>query len=197
MDAQVISIATAVVSAAVAALGLLLSSYRREDRKDNPRSRWSYLGAGAAIAALAAVGVVATFVLGTDDETPSAAATTTQLTEAQYKGQVSGICLDSREEHRRLDELQALKTLLGAIIKIEEDEANQIKQLQPPDSLRTLHDEIVFVMERRVRLMERTYQRLDKLSDKELESELLTADGLAAQHEKLVKALGVPECIIG
>jgi hypothetical protein len=167
VDPQVISVATAVVSAAVAALGLLLSSYRREDRKDNPRSRWFFLGIGAAIVALATAGVVATFVLGSDDQTPPAAATATtaQVTEAQYKGQVSAICLDSREEHRRLDELQAIKTLLGATIKVEEDEANRIKQLQPPASLRNLHDEIVFVMERRVRLMERTYQRLDQLSD--------------------------------
>ena len=195
MDAQVISVATAVVSAAVAALGLLLTHYRREDRKENPRSHWYFIGAGAGIIALAVVGVAATFVLGTNEE-PTAVATT-QLTEAQYKGQVSAACLDSREKSRRLDELQALKTLLGATIKVEEDETNRIKVLRPPDSLKALHDEMVFILERRVRLMERTYQRLEQLSDNELDAELQLVDQLAVQHEKLVKTLGVPECIIG
>ena len=195
MDAQGISIATAVVSAAVAALGLLLTSYRREGRKEDPRSRWLYIAAGAGIATLAAIGVTATFMLGTNGETSAAAPM--QLTEAQYKGQVSAACLDSREKSRRLDELQALKTLLGATIKVEQDEANQIKQQHPPDQLKSIHDEIVFVLERRVRLMESTYQHLSQLSDKDLEAELAAVDRLAEQHEKLVRSLGLPECVIG
>lgn len=195
MDAQVISIATAVVSAAVAALGLLLSSYRRDDGKQTPRSKWLYLGAGAGIVVLAGIGVSATFILGAEnaasDDEPA------PLTEAQYKGQMSAACLEAREKSRRLDELQALKTLLGATIKVDQDEATEIKQLRPPESLRAVHDEIIFILERRVRLMEAIYQRLDHISEKDLERELAAVDRLAERHEALVRPLGVPECIIG
>jgi hypothetical protein len=193
VDAQVISVATAVVSAAVGALGLLLTWYRREERKEEGKSHWFFIAAGVAIVVLAAVGVTFTFVLGTDVESSDASV---RLTESQYKGQVTAACSDAKEKARRLEEVQPQETVFGSAIKIEQDEVGQIRELQPPDKLQGIHDDMVSVWARRISLLESTYHRLPKLSDNELRAELATADRLAEQLTELFKSLGVPECIM-
>jgi hypothetical protein len=191
VDAQVISIATAVVSAAIAALGLLLNWYRREDRQqEGSRSSWLFIGAGVAIVALASVGVILTFALGTGTEDARASS---QLTEDQYIAQVGRACANAKEKARRLDELEA-PSVFGAANKVEEDELNEIRGLQPPDKLKSTHEELVAVWDHRISQLEPLYRNLPQLSDREIRTELAALDKLAKRLGELFRSLGLPEC---
>lgn len=191
MNVQVISIATAIVSAAIAALGLLLNWYRREDRQEeDSKSSWLLIGAGVAIVALATIGVIFTFALGT--RTGDARASS-QLTEDQYRAQVGKACANAKEKARRLDELEA-PTVFGAANKVEEDELNEIRKLQPPDKLKSTHEELVAVWEHRISQLEPLYEDLPRLSDREIRTQLAALDKTAKRLRELFTSLGLPEC---
>jgi hypothetical protein len=204
VDAQVISVATAVASAAVAALGLLLSWYRREaskeERREERRSRWFFIAAAVGIVGLAAVGVGFTFVLGASPKSSVAGISTSiapsKLTEAQYRGKVGPVCTEAKEKGRRLEEVKALETIIGSEVKIEQEAVEKIDSFQPPDKLKSAHDDMVSVWKRRVSVLDSIYHRLSQLSDRELDAELAVADRLAEELAKLFKSLGVPECIL-
>lgn len=200
MDAQKIGVATAVVSAAIAALGLLLTWYRHEEGKEERKGFWLFVAAGVGVVSLTAVGVTLIFMLGADIENSPGSTdmpvTPTQLTEAQYVGQLGTICSDAREDARRLDELQARETLFGPEIDIEQDVVDQIRQLRPPGHLNGIHEDIVAVWQRRIGLLESTYQRLSTLSDYELETEAAASERLAEQLEEPFQELGAIECLL-
>jgi hypothetical protein len=199
VDVQTVSVVTAVISAAVAALGLLLNWYRREENEKKDKSRWVFVVTCVGIVVLTVVGVATTFVLGVgtkasvDIEHPGASM---PLTEVQYKGQVGIICSDAKEKARRIQELQARETVLGAAIQIEQDEEVQVAKLRPPDKLKNAHEDMVSVWQRRIGLLESVYHRLPQLSDSELAVELAAADRLAVQLAESFQSLGVPECIM-
>lgn len=197
MDVQTISVATAVVSAAIAALGLLLSWYRREGDKGERKSHWPFIAACAGIIVLTVLGVTLTFMLGADTKSSvdtGSPGVSSPLTEVQYKGQLGAVCSDAKEKARRIEELHAQATVLGAAIQIEQDEEGQIRKLQPPDKLKSIHDDMVSVWQRRISLLESIYHRRPQLNEHELATELATADRLAEQLTDSFNSLGVPEC---
>jgi hypothetical protein len=139
VDAQTISIAAGVVSAAIAAIGLLLSWYRREDYKDekekNSRNRL-FITASTCILVVAAVAVVFTFRLSSGTENSAKKfeipTSSTQLTDVQYRGQLGAICSDATEKARQLEDTDPQKAVFGVTLRIEEDELSQVRKLQPP-----------------------------------------------------------------
>ncbi|MDQ3930398.1 MAG: hypothetical protein M3328_14795 [Chloroflexota bacterium] len=202
MDAQVVGVATAVFSAAVAALGLLLTWYRREDRKEDgkvsSKNRWLFVGAGAGIAVLAAAGIVFTFLLGSKENSRASTESTRaiQLTEAQYRRQVSAVCSEGKEKALRIQQSGRIEDSLGPEVSIEQDEVRQIKALQPPDTLKSAHEDLIPLWERRISLLDSAYNRASQLTLDELMTELAAPDRLGERMNKLFKSLGVPECIM-
>ena len=180
MDPQLEIIAIAVVGAALAGLGLLLSWYRREERKDEHKNKWPFIAAGISILVLAVTGVTLTFLFGADTKNtsisvePSTGATSsgvpTRLSEAQYREKVSAACFRAKEKARRIDESRPQDSPFGAQIEIEQQELGQIESLQPPDKLKSAHDSMVSVWRHRISLLESTNKRLPQLNDKDLRS---------------------------
>ena len=147
MDPKLVSIAIAVVSGALAGLGLLVSWYRREERNDEHKSTWPFLAAGISILVLAVTGVTLTFVFGAYTKNtsistePSTGAkgsdVPTRLSAAQYREKVSAACSDAKVKATRIEKSSPQETALGAAIKIEQEELAQIESLQPPDKLKS------------------------------------------------------------
>lgn len=203
VDRQAVIVVVGVATITIVALGLLLTWYRYSERARKRRSVRSSLhiavAAGAGIVAVAVGGILLTLRLHGVNEgsvTEQSRSTKTELTAGQYQAQLSQICLDGKEEARRVVELKAQATRFGVAIKIEQDEVNQVKALAPPDQLSEVHEKMIAVWERRVGLLESTYQRLAQLKDNELESELAAADRLAEELARDFKSLGVPECVM-
>ncbi len=210
MGAQVISIAAGVVGTAVAALGLVLAWYRHDQRKDNRRGRAGQVrqqarartrlrmavAASVVIVVLAAVGILAAFRLNVPGDDAGTSGRENPLSRSQYQSQVSRICLEGKEEARRLEDLEAQETLLGPAIEIEAAEVRQIRGLIPPRDLRRTHDEMLAVWERRVSLLESLYRRQDELAAEEFTTQIITTDELAEDLTRYFESLQVPECVI-
>jgi len=205
VDPNIVRIATATVSAALAGLGLLVIWYRREERKDEHKSNRPFFAADS-IVMLAVAGLALTFALSacaknnTTSARPSTGAQSsslpTRLSEAQYREKVTAACADAKAKARRIEQSSPQETVLGAAIKIEHEEVAQIKSLHPPDKLTSEHERMVSVWQRRIGLLESTYHRLPRLDDNDLQTELAAADRLAEQMMQSFKSLGVPECIM-
>ena len=234
MGAQVISVAAGVVSVAIAALGLLLTWYRREAsteaaadaadppgsagkaREEVPESNHGWLqqrtrdrrrtrifvSFAVGVAVLTAAGVLFTFRLGepgTSTASPvSPSAAPTQLTVAQYTGQLGQVCSAAKEKARRIEESKPTDTVLGALLNIEQDEVDQVRRLAPPAGLKSAHDDLLALWQRRISLLESVYRRLPQINDNdnELRSSLAAADKMAGELGKLFTSLGVPECVM-
>lgn len=200
MNVETISVATGVISAAIAALGLLLGWYLREENRRKKKNRRIFIAACVGVVALAASGVAVTFTLGSGAKAPVGPenpGSSMRLSEAQYRGQVGAVCSDAKERARRIQELQPRETVLGYVAKIEQDEVAQIAKLRPPDNLKNAHADMLSIWQRRIGLLESVYHRLPQLGDSEqLFDDLATADRLSTELAESFKSLGVPECTI-
>jgi hypothetical protein len=177
-------------------------------RNDHARERF-FRSASTGIIILAGIGVVFTFILGSGSEGTTVTTTASTgsspsidssggvlLSEVQYRGRVGQACSDAMKKGKRLSELHARKTVLGAAIDIEQDELDRISELRPPGKLRDLHQDMVSIWQRRISLLESVYDRLSGMSEAELGIQLLAADDLAEQLAQLFRSLGLPECIM-
>jgi hypothetical protein len=214
MDAQVISVAAGVVSVAIAALGLLLTWYRREGQKasatENRRREQIFRGAGVGIIACTLAAVTLTFIVGEEPhssqttettistESPKSSDGSMALSKAQYTARIGQACSDALEKGQRLARLRARETVLGAAVKVEEEELDEIRDLQPPEELQALHRDMVSIWQRRLSLLESVYQRQPggKGDESELVLQLMTADQLADELAEFFKTLNLPECIL-
>lgn len=200
MDVQIISVATAVVSSAIAALGLTLTWYRREGGKEGRKRQGIFITVAVGIVVLTAVGVMLTFILGTDTRDSIGAdyssSTSGQLTETQYKGRVGVICSNAHEKARRLVELRPQESVIGPAVQIEEDELAEIKKLWPPDKLKRTHEDMISVWQRRVSLIESIDRGLPHLSDSELDADIAEVEQLTDQLTTSFKKLDVLECVV-
>ena len=198
MDVQIISVATAVVSSAIAALGLTLTWYRREGGKEGRKRQGIFITVAVGIVVLTAVGVMLTFILGTDTRDSIGAdysSTSGQLTETQYKGRVGVICSNAHEKARRLLELRAQESVIGPAVQIEEDELAEIKKLWPPDKLKRTHEDMISVWQRRVSLIKSIDRGLLHLSDSALDAAIAEDEQLTDQLTTSFKKLDVLECV--
>jgi hypothetical protein len=206
VDPQLIIIAIVVLSAAIAGLGLLLSWYRREGRKDEHKSKWPFIAAGTSILVLAVTGVALTFLFGADTKNTSASpelstgaissSVPTRLSEAQYRDKVSAACSEAKERAKQVNKSKPQETPFGAQIEIEQREIGQIEALQPPDKLKSAHESMVSVWRHRISLLESINHRLPELNHNERAAELAAVDRLAKQMTESFKLIGVSKCIM-
>lgn len=202
MDTQNISVAAGVLSAAVAALGLLLTWYRREEKEERKSSNGRALSKRArvrlfaavavGIVVLAAGGVVLTFKVGATGGKNSGVSAT--LTATQYRGRLGRICSDAKERMLQIDQTGPTKTVLGLEATGEQDEVGAIRRLAPPNELTVTHANMIAVWDRRVSILKSLSSHLAQLSNNEFLSGSREADHLAVELAKIVQSLRVPEC---
>jgi hypothetical protein len=118
------------------------------------------------------------------------------LTEAQYKSQLSQMCLQSAEEARRIDEADPAGQEIGADVDVEKRLVDQVRTLTPPQRYKAAHDELVATWQQRIALFQSVHQRLDP-ADEAVENDLRRASELAARISDLSTSLGTPECGFG
>jgi hypothetical protein len=202
MSPQVVTGLVGIASAAVAALGLLLAWYRRDAQTTGhpaPRTWWRRVFTRPRVAALCAVAVVGAATAGVipllsaGTPTPEPTAGPPPLTEVEYGSRLSGLCLQSDEEGRRIEEAEPSGPVLGAAIDIERRLVDRIEALDPPASYRSAHDELVATWRQRIALLESAYQKL-AAGDTDVAGDLGRADELAATVTEKSTALGAPEC---
>jgi hypothetical protein len=213
MDAQVISVAAGLVSVAIAALGLLLTWYRREGERVNEtedrRRQQIFRSVSAGIIASTLAAITFTFILGEGPNGSQVAETPVStlspkspdgsmgLSRTQYIARVGQACSDALEKGQRLSKLRARETVLGAAVKVEEEELEEISNLQPPEELQALHRDMVSIWQQRISLLESVYQRLPgEANESELAAQLMAADQLADELAEFFKTLDLPECIL-
>ena len=202
MDAQNIGVAAGVVSVAVAALGLVLTWYRREEKEERKggygraqRTRARIFATVAfGIVALAAGGVALTFTVGATGNKGSGASAA--LTATQYRGRLGQICSDAYRKAQSIAETSPTKTVFGLEATAERDEVGAIKRLVPPDALRVTNANMIAVWGRRISLLESLYTRWRVLSNSEKVSALGEADRLAGELAKIFRSVGVQECVM-
>ena len=154
------------------------------------------------VAVLTAAGVLFTFRLGEPGKSTaspvSPSAAPAQPTVAQYTGQLGQVCSAAKEKARRIEELKPTDTVLGALLNIEQDEVDQAGRLAPPAGLKSAHDDMLALWQRRISLLESVYRRLPQINDNdnELRSSLAAADKMAGELGKLFTSLSVPECVM-
>lgn len=205
LDTQAIGVAAGIFGVAIAALGLLLTWYRREEKQEHesdyrrgPRALskrmrvWLSVAAAVGIIALTFGGVIFTFKAGTTDSkihgVPS------PLTAAQYRDRLGRICSDAYRKAGQIDATSPRKTVLGVEVTNEQDEVGLVRRLVPPTELKTAHANMIALWDRRVSLLSSTYTRWAQLSIDEQLSGLAQADQLAAELAKVFRLLRVPEC---
>jgi hypothetical protein len=210
LDTQDISVAAGVVSVAVAALGLLLTWYRREEKEERKSSQgralskrarvWLFAVVAVGITVLAAGGVVFTFKVGATDSIGATDSKSTgppaTLTATQYRGRLGKICSDANKKASQIDETRPAKTVFGLEITDEQDEVSAVRRLVPPNEMKAANANMIAVWDRRISLLSSIHSRWAQLSDSEKISELRETDQLAAKLAKLFRSLDVRECVM-
>ena len=204
---------------AIAALGLLLTWYRREEKEERKSSNGStprplgkrtrtrtrmFVALAVGIVSLALGGVVFTFEVGMNGQDGSgkgsaggkSSGVSAPLTAAQYRGRLGQICSDTYKKAQQIDQSRPTRTVLGLEIIIEQDAVAAIRPLVPPKEFAARNADMIAVWNRKISLLASIYSRLRQLSDSELESASIEADQLTTEEAKIFRSLGVPECAI-
>lgn len=212
MNATGISVASALVGVAVAALGLLLTWYRGEGKKPSKSSaninqarrqeqkRTVLVGGGCLAITIFTVAGVALALRSSSPERGSSAGaqagSAPVLSINQYRAHLGQICSDGLEKAGRIEASEPAKTALGASNDIERDEIAAVKRLSPPLDYRQRHEDLIALWERKVSFLESMYQNYSYLSDDELIAQLKRSVQMNNDLSRAFKAVGVPECII-
>lgn len=202
MDPQAITLVVSMLGFAVAALGLLLAWYRRPDaagerwtppgwlRRAVPtRGRLALLMA-AVIAVLTVGGILSSAFVRTSTSVASGAA---PLSESQYRSNLSRACLAATDEAGRILESEPQGSVFGINAVVERRVVDALRVMVPPDSLRSVHDELLAAWDRRVVLLESLYPRLDR-GDATAMDDLQVAADMATTISEVTTSLGVGEC---
>jgi len=206
LDTQAIGVAAGIVSVAVAALGLLLTWYRREEKQEHKsgyrrdqralskRMRVQLsVAAAVGIIALTFGGVIFTFKAGTTGKVYSVPS---PLTATQYRDRLGRICSDAYRKAGQIDATGPRKTVFGLEVTNEQDEVGLVRRLIPPTELKTTHANMIALWDRRISLLSSIYTRWAQLSIDEQLSGIAKAEQLVAELAKIFRLLRVPECVM-
>lgn len=207
MDPQTIGVAAGIISVAVAALGLLLTWYRREEKEEDKsgyrrgqralskrrRIRLSVVAA-VGITALTVGGVIFTFKAGTTRS--KVYGVPSPLTATQYRDQLGRICSDAKRKAGEIEATSPRKTVFGLEVTNEQDEVGLLRRLVPPTELKTTHVNMIALWARRISLLSSIYTRRAQLSIHDQLAGFAQADQLATELAKVFRLLRVPECVM-
>jgi hypothetical protein len=194
VDPQTVGGATAVVSATVAALALILA-WRREHTPRHPRaaSAVAYAVGGAG-----ALGVTLVFATASSDNSGSAArGGPSPMTAAQYRADAGSICDRRKDTLRRVERTEPRKSVAPIQAAVEEHALSELRRLRPPADLAAAHTAIVNLWARRNSLVEAMTEELDDLSSDDLGAAIAEITRVTNQVNKRFRAVGLPECLIG
>lgn len=205
MSSEAVTGVVGIASAAVAALGLLLTWYRHDTtsasrrrtgrgpppRRILTRARVAGLCTGVIVVA-AALGI--SLVLRASPAPRAGEAD--RLSEVQYTSQLSQMCLQSNEEAGRIEETNPTGPLEYAALDVEMRLLEHIEQLAPPRSYQHAHEALVATWQQRIALLQDAYPRLDH-ADETVQDEVRRAEELSAKVTEISTSLGAPECGFG
>jgi len=214
LDTQTISVAAAVIGVGVAALGLLLTWYRREEKEEHKGSNGIashllskrmrtrvFLALAVGVVAIALGGVLFTFEVGRNGQGASGqdkktSGTSSLLTATQYRSKLGQICSNTYRKAEEIVQTHPIRTAIGPEIIIEQDAIAAIRPLVPPKALAARNTEMIAVWKREISLLSSIYSRLNNLSGSELRSEIRVSNQLTSELNKIFRSLKVQECVI-
>ena len=207
MDTQAIGVAAGIISVAVAALGLLLTWYRREEKDEHKngykrgqralskRMRiWLSVVAAVGIITLTVGGVIFTFKAGTTRS--KVYGIQPRLTATQYRDRLGQICSDAKSKAAQIEATNPTKTVFGLEVTNEQDEVRLLRRLAPPTELTTTHTNMIALWARRISLLSSIYTGRAQLSIHDQLSAFAQADQLGAELDKIFRLLRTPECVM-
>jgi len=191
VDPQSVGAATAVASATIAALALLLT-WQRGHESQHPRLVGT---AATAVVGAGAIGVALIFAGdGPQDEGAATRTSSPPLTEAEYRRDAGTICARLSESTDRIRRIGPTKSVGPVSVQIEQTALRELGRLRAPSSLRDAHRDAVAFWARRIGLIEEAYRQEAELSDKQLIARLAEVDRLTAQLNRRFKTLEIREC---
>lgn len=154
------------------------------------------LTSAAAIGALIAVGLAA---CGGGGSTTSTTSTKTALTKSQLIAQGDAICKQASDQDTQLREsppttAEEVATLTQGVIDIQERQLSQLRELNPPASLKSNLDDYLKALEKNITVLK---QGLKAAKQNDItgyqQSQAKTAQG-QVQRLELARAVGFKEC---
>jgi hypothetical protein len=197
MDVERIAVATAVVSAAVSALSLLLAWYRGSTQR---RPRLVRTLGAVMLVSMVAVVVAIGFAETSEERSPVAAAVS--LTANEYRVRLIRICEQYTSEAERLERAEGHRQAAGLALQLESATTARIRTLRPPDALAGDHRSVVALWDRRVSLLGHYYERYrherkDAAFIREYQRAIGRVNELARRIGRRFESLDVtPECAL-
>jgi hypothetical protein len=198
MSLERIAVATAVLSAALSAGGLLLAWHRGSTER-RPRLARTLGG----LTLLSAIGLlVALGFASTGGEKEAGPARARALTADEYRLRLIAVCEDHEREAERIGKAEGDKPVFGPAVQLETRTTEKLVALRPPQALDGDHRAAVALWGRRLSLLGHYYDRLreesgDPAFRREFARALKRVDRLTRALERRFDALGVtPECAI-
>jgi hypothetical protein len=195
MSLERIAVATAVLSTAVSAAGLLLTWYRGSTTR---RPRLARILGGVTLGSMIVLIVALLFARGGDSEAgrpPSRA-----LSAGEYRLRVARICEEHERDAQRIERAEGKRPVFGATVQLETRTTDKLKAVAPPSRFESDHQAVLALWGRRLSLLGYYYDRSrSELSDPDFRRrftrDLIRVDELSAKLQKRFAALGVtPEC---
>jgi hypothetical protein len=194
MSLERIAVATAVISTAVSAAGLLLAWYRGSTHR---RPRLARTLGGVTLASALVLIVALAFASGGSEEAdppphPS-------LSAGEYRLRVIGVCKQHERDATRIEDAEGEQPVFGATVLIETRAVEKLKALRPPTALDTDH-RAVLALWGRLSLLGFYYEHsrsdlADPAFRRRFTRDVKRINALSGQLQRRFSALGVtPEC---
>jgi hypothetical protein len=197
MTLERIAVATAVISAAVSAGGLLLAWHRGSAVK---RPKLARTLGGVTIASAIALVVALAFAAGGEQAADRGASGVASAGE--YGAQLIDICEQHRDAAERIERAEGDQPAFSVTILIERDTTDKLRRLRPPEQLAAAHRRILDLWGRRLSLLEHFYGRYaEEIGDpafrREFRRGLRRIEEITRELQERFTALGVtPECAL-
>ncbi len=195
MSVERIAVATAVISAAISAAGLLLAWYRGSTAQRPMLART--LGGFMVASTIALILALAFAGPGNEDAEPVA---DRSLSADDYRLALIGTCDKHQREAERIERAEGDRPVFGSTVQLEKRITDELKKLRPPKTLEPDHRRILELWLRRVSLLGHYYDDHRQMLDdpnfrRDFQRAIEQIDFLTQGIRTRFVALGVtPEC---